>query len=161
MGNQDIYANRKDRPIYNEKHRKNERGFPSMADPGISGAEWWDTRIPESGREDTLFRTFRPDDSNRSQPLRELCAEPALTRIFQRSDLTDQPEWPKDRNRFFCFCCETTVGKPDIQIECSRSGCENFYHFEVRRNRVRHDLLIELITEHDYISKLIWYIFIP
>ena len=34
---------------------KNERGFPSLADPGISGAEWWDTRI-RVGREDTLLR---------------------------------------------------------------------------------------------------------
>jgi len=32
-------------PKYFHKHRKNERGFASLADPGISGPEWWNTRI--------------------------------------------------------------------------------------------------------------------
>src|SRR5947207_3082875 len=37
----------------NAKHRTNERGFPSLADPGISGPERWNTRIRA---EDYIFR---------------------------------------------------------------------------------------------------------
>jgi hypothetical protein len=58
------------------------------------------------------IRAGHSGETDRSQPLPELCPQPALATIFHRPDLTDQPEWLQDRNRFFSLCCETTAGKP-------------------------------------------------
>ena len=94
-------------------------------------------------------RTLWPNCSNRVQPLIEHRAEAPRARVVRASDLVRQAEWAKKWNRLLSLCCEATVREPDEEIENAGRGDQHLDRFQVRRNRVRHQLGEELLAEDD------------
>ena len=96
-------------------------------------------------------RALRPHRPDQVEPTFEPFAEFSRSGVFRASELAHQTEIAEQRNALPPFRHEAPVREPHEQIERRRGTGKRLRRLHIRRDRMAHDLLKELVTEYDFI----------
>jgi len=96
-------------------------------------------------------RALRPHRPNQVEPAFQPFPEFSRAGILRASELPHETEIAEQRNALSAFCHEAPVRETHEQIERRRGTGKRLRRLHIRRDRMAHDLLKELVTEYDFI----------
>ena len=102
-----------------------------------------------------LHRTFWPERTNNSKPLIQHRSKSPRARILDRSQLTGETVFSKQWDGFLSFRYKAAIAQPHEEIQNGRRTGENLDCFEIGRDRMSEDFLIELFTQNNDVLKVL------
>ena len=94
-------------------------------------------------------RAFRPERANHSKPFFQLGAEPAGARVLYTPQLIRKSEGAEQWNLFIVTHRETSIAKPDKEVQHAGGRMQDANGIEIRGNGMRHQFAVKLITQDD------------